>query len=40
MAARAAPSVQALCLAQLALLAVDDGRWDEVAVLAAARGRR
>jgi LuxR family transcriptional regulator, maltose regulon positive regulatory protein len=31
----AAPGVQALCLAQLALLAIDDGDWDQGARLAA-----
>jgi LuxR family maltose regulon positive regulatory protein len=33
-----APVVQALCLAQLALLAIDDGDWDQAHLLAA-RGR-
>jgi len=33
--ATAAPGIQALCLAQLVLVAVDDGDWDEAAVLAA-----
>jgi LuxR family transcriptional regulator, maltose regulon positive regulatory protein len=32
--AAAAPSMQSLCLAQLYLLALDDGTWDEAAVLA------
>jgi LuxR family transcriptional regulator, maltose regulon positive regulatory protein len=31
----AAPSVQALCLAQLALLAIDDGDWEQGPLLAA-----
>ena len=30
----AAPSIQVLCLAQLGLVALDDGNWDEAAVLA------
>ena len=32
--AAAAPSMRSLCLAQLSLLALDDGNWDEAAVLA------
>ena len=32
--AAAAPTMRSLCLAQLSLLALDDGNWDEAAVLA------